>query len=232
MAAESQDNEYGWEMPIGPVYKAIDTEHAEAFARGSVKIGCWSSYAGLEDGKKDDFEGSLLTTLDSLVLTPQSAPEDFALAREMGVKLSYAPGAQGGPTTMSNMKRRQSVQSPWTFCASTIPQPVSPPPTKEQTVFEIANLLEFAYRVALADERLKWAQCRCAIVKYEPRVVDAFSRGNTGPSPFIKDPKYGGEREVRCVWIPPHDVEATTFIVSNAGTSNLVRKVGVIPPTP
>lgn len=197
-------------------WKFVDLEHADAVGSGSIKIGTLASYAQIENGRADQLDGAVTFNVN----LSGGVPEHRAAAARIGFH-----GLQEG-MGMSECFVTQKAQPANAFCMSAIGCRHDPTPDRAKAVFEINTLLlqwHLSRKLAEQFSYIMWGP-----VSYEPRIIDALANAGQGPDPFIKDPKFEAEQEIRMYFHPRSGRPLPGTIVTGAdpAIAACIKRIG------
>lgn len=186
-------------------YKYVDLEHADAVARGSLKIGTLAGYAELEGPRADEADGALSRTFGDWTCSE----EDAQIIDKVGaLPFSVAPGA-----SIKGIEFIEQTPPVFCFCASRKRNDRVMMAEKKQAVFEISDFMRFCIEIFKGSPR-KFRSLEINFVEYRSRRVSAHLDLSSRANPFIKDSSYSNENEIRAVLEPKPLAEVETFITN------------------
>lgn len=205
-------------------WKMIDADHADSFETGCLKIGTLEGYKNLENGRADALDGKVKIAIDTLlpVVSDSDSDSDALRARERLRALNLFVGAN---VHMSNCEVILSTPTVYTLCLSVPGTRYDPDPTIEKRVFRLRNLGRIARRIV--DVHADLESYFISRVIYERRIFNIHEAQDGQPDPFIKDPIFSPEREIRIVFFPKEGVECITFVTKpDPHIADLISAVG------
>lgn len=176
-------------------YKHVAAEFADRFATGeSIQIGTFESYRSGEGDRVDQSEGSASNVITEYRSAPGQlpTPDEHRRLRAVGFDV------RGTGVTIIGAKHIMLLRPRYLFCCSS--EPDFTRVKLGEVVFEISDLELFGHRLTRAHPVLFGAGFACGPVTYAPRRADVLKDEPVRPDPFLKDPQFETEKELRIVW--------------------------------
>lgn len=180
-------NQTAWSKPV---YKYVDFEHAEAFARGSVKIGTLWEYASKTGRREDSGEASTFRCITDMV------PEDdpiYEFLRFSGINIPAGIKISG---LKSGTQINYRSDDFYCCCFSSRRYNQERKSKYPQALFEIRDLNKWARTVRGLFGEL--GPYTCKAVTYKSR--EWIAQETSFESRFRKPTSHDWENEVRVIW--------------------------------
>jgi hypothetical protein len=200
-------------------WKIVDLEHADIVASGSLLIGNLRRYAALENGRADDLDGALVIQTRHLF---SGAEHQRALWRRITGDMVH-PEAD---IVLDHCTVVEHSPPVWSFCMTRVGCEYDPMQGLPKAIFEISDVARLAFSV-FKTQPLRIHRSIIGQVSYQPRKIEQDEVWGYSASPFIKDPKFAGEKEIRIVFLPRAGFPCAESIVTrpNAEIASLLRRV-------
>lgn len=202
-------------------YKYVDAGDAEYLMRGTLKIGTLRSYGALESDRADPREGRVDMHIRSIGFGKAAThPDADAIAKSMG--MYFGPNVDVRFTNNTHGRRTPNY---YCFCMSVVPNNLSLCREKEQAIFEVTGIRSLIAVLADLEPRLS-GPASFSRVTYKPTSGDVLDMWQQQPSPFVKEPRFESEREIRIIWMPTDKREPIEFVTEpSARVAALLRRV-------
>lgn len=199
------------------VFKAVDTRHADAVAKGAFFIGTAARYAKLESERRDPLDSRLLRHVDAVL--DYSNPADREAAARINISLE--PGAK---VELSDVRHIQMERPEFLLCFAKTPEAADFKNDGSLAVFRITDVESLARELtAVNQDRL--GIYFSAAVSYMPVQVTLFDQARA--SPFRKDTKFFYEEEWRVAWTPASGAYNRHGFIARApgGARKLIQRI-------
>jgi len=194
-------------LPRGArAWKMVDAEHADSVASGVLRIGTLNSYKELENGRADPGEGRLLLKSGTLKFTGADDPPTVRMAARVGIK--HPPQFEGNVTVV-NATVIDLLAPSWAFCMAEEGCDFDWTPKKPKAIFEIADPHELVKAIVTCLQPSLRDYSQPGRVEYLPTLVDVETNFDRFVSPFVKAPDFAVEREIRVMFNPRDELEAS-----------------------
>lgn len=210
-----------WIPAAAPVkaQKMVDAADAHFLEQGCLKIGRLEDYAQIENGRADASDGAVMYAARNL---DSSVPGHRDVIEGLGV----VSAGFGGQVTITNSLVQHHSPPTYAFCMAMDGCDHDPSPEKPKAVFSISDVQRLSALLTY-EHGARFQSCMLSEVAYEPRYLEAEARGDSRPSPFIKDVRFAAEQEIRLAFSArPHAPYETIYTAPNKFIASLFKRIG------
>jgi len=205
--------------PPIPAWKMVDANDAKIVQLGGLKISPMRAFAQLENGRADFADSAS-------ILRPGFLSQSFPGHAEEIENISARTGFTF--TTMIGGTITQFVRGAFAFCMAEPGCRHDSSPGKPKVIFEIADADALTARILERYPNL-FTGAHIKTVTYRPR---EFTSSGTWerPDPFVKDPSFACEREIRILFHgQPGVPEEPIFTEPDEVIASLLKVVDGVP---
>lgn len=194
----------------------------ELLTGASIQIGTLTEYRNSEGPRADPLEGIVAHTHSPFRNLPEQHP-DFVRERQglrsLGIEIS---GNVGHAVIEGNVEIVRTAAA-YIFCVSD--RPDNSLRHEGQRIFRIGSLHKFAQ--CITDFVPILEKPRIGYVSYRDRTANVMCEPKLVPDPFVKEPKFQFEREIRIVWtLPGRDEDYSPYLqISCPKAAKFVREI-------
>lgn len=209
--------------------KFVPLEHANAVSEGRLRIGTLRDYGRLEGPRADPYEGTVTFSNEGSFT---AADPQYRHLVALGFDTALPSDADAASIQYIGCTFSSQVPNFYCFCASNA---LTAAPPEPHAAFEILGVKSLAKAIsAAAYEAVGWRSIirKVTYLPREQRLTDPLRP----PNPFVKDPAFEREDELRIIWPEPvrregvgdeEDQGIVSFNLSNANEqiANLLRRL-------
>jgi len=200
-------------------FKYVDPEHADAVARGSLRLGTLSGYADLESARADPWDGAILGLTTPGEVLDSDNPRDRASLAKFG-----CTSADGVRVRFQGINFFQGYAPTFCFCMSDSSDNAHLLAGQSQAIFEISDYGVLAQAI-LNQHAYLMSEFQAGPVAYGCRSKPIREAADLYPDPMAKDERFGAEREIRAIFRPRIDGITAFNTRPNGAIAALLRRI-------